>query len=99
MATGTVGSIVGADTFDLLQGTLVRLANVDAPEASTTAGWRARRKLQELLPGGTRIRYGQKDRCHGRVVAEVWRSSDGLHVNAAMRRFLGRQEEGARLPP
>ena len=88
MATATVEGVVSGDTLDLLQGTRIRLANLDVPELSTVAGWRAKRRLQELLPGGTRIRYHQTDQSHGWVVAEIWRSSDGLHVNAAMRRLL-----------
>ena len=89
----TVEAVVDGDTIAVDGGERVRLTGIDAPESVKPAspvecfGIEASRHLKSMLPRGTRVRLvgdvEQRDR-FGRLLAYVYRASDGLFVNAAM---------------
>ena len=83
-------AVIDGDTFTMIvngQTVTVRLANVGAPEAGEQGASAAAEKLSELLGNGN-IRYRKVAESYGRWVCEVWKA-DGVHVNDAMRKFLG----------
>lgn len=73
----------------------VRLVGIDTPETQGRGGLRecfgaeATDRTRQLLPGGTRVRLvldvEARDR-YGRLLAYVYRASDGLFVNLALAR-------------
>lgn len=75
----------------------VRLLDVEAPELFTgtdrEAGARARDKLSEICPPGTKLlMQTQRDKTtFGRYIADLLRS-DGVNVNQEMRAWLAMQE-------
>ena len=83
-------TVIDGDTFKMTvngQTVTVRLANVGAPEAGERGALAATSRLAELLGNGN-IRYRKVAESYGRWVCEVW-NADGVHVNDAMREFLG----------
>lgn len=99
--TATVTKVVDGDTLHvrLVAGgdgdEKVRLIGIDTPETHGRGGLRecfgaeATKRLQALLPVGTRVRLVRdvepRDR-YGRLLAYVYRAPDGLFVNLALAR-------------
>jgi micrococcal nuclease len=94
--TGIVVGVVDGDTIDITIGRRderVRLLGVDTPEtvdpdrAPECFGYEASARTAELLPAGTEVRIQRdveaRDR-YGRLLAYVFRRSDGLLVNRAL---------------
>ncbi|MET0627576.1 MAG: thermonuclease family protein [Acidimicrobiia bacterium] len=93
----TVTSVTDGDTIRvrLASGAdeRVRLTGIDTPETKDPRtvvecfGKEASAQTAALLPAGTKVRLEAdvepRDR-YGRMLAYVWRVSDGLHVNAAL---------------
>lgn len=88
MATynATVARVIDGDTFVTTFGTKIRLNDVWAPEASQYGGQLATTRLKNLVDGKS-VKIQELYSSYDRVVSEVWRNSDGLHVNQAMRDF------------
>ena len=90
-----VRKVVDGDTVDVSGGERVRLIGVDTPETKDPRrpvgcfGREASRFTAGLLPPGTEVRLvgdvEQRDR-FGRLLAYVYRRSDGLFVNAELLR-------------
>ena len=88
-----VQRVVDGDTIRVEPAERVRLIGIDTPESVKPGGpvecfgKEASRHLASLLPHGTVVRLvgdvEQRDR-YGRLLAYVYRASDGLFVNAAM---------------
>jgi micrococcal nuclease len=88
-----VQRVVDGDTIRVGPHERVRLIGIDTPESVKPGspvecfGKEASRHLESLLPRGTVVRLAgdveQRDR-YGRLLAYVYRASDGLFVNAAM---------------
>lgn len=88
-----VGGSVDGDTFRLDDGRSVRVLNVDTPETVERGvnvqcyGPEASHFTATNFPAGTEVllEFGVEatDR-YGRVLAYVWRASDGLFLNAAL---------------
>lgn len=89
-------SVVDGDTIRVrIQGAeeRVRLLGIDTPETHGQGGLRecfgveATARMEALLPNGTPVRLVRdveaRDR-YGRLLAYVYRASDGLFVNLAM---------------
>ena len=93
----TVGRIVDGDTLRTTDEERIRLLNIDTPEITDDECWssEATDALTELVPPGTAIRlvYDKDvyDR-YGRMLAHIYRRSDGVWVNLAL------IEEGAARP-
>jgi micrococcal nuclease len=85
----TVKTVLDGDSFELTDGTTIRLIGIDAPDIEIDACYSAEATahLKELLPvdKGVRIVYDttRTDR-FGRTLAYVYRLPDGLFVNVAM---------------
>lgn len=74
--------VIDGDTFDIADGTRIRLARVNAPPISTPRGQDAKRLLESLILNKA-ITYEVVARdTYGRSVAEVWVNS--TNVNDAM---------------
>jgi micrococcal nuclease len=90
-----VKKVVDGDTLEVTGGERVRLIGVDTPESVAPDrpvgcfGKEASRFTASLIPAGTAIRLEgdveQRDR-FGRLLAYVYRQSDGLFVNAELLR-------------
>ena len=84
-------NVIDGDTFEMsVNGNTVtvRLANVGAPETYQPNGRLAAQKLQSLLANGT-VEYKKLSvDSYGRWVCDVW-NAQGVHINQAMRDFLG----------
>ncbi|MFP5319608.1 MAG: thermonuclease family protein [Acidimicrobiia bacterium] len=86
---GVVRTVLDGDSFELDNGTKVRMIGIDAPDVETDACFSgdATTHLRQLLPAGTSVRlaYDQTrtDRLD-RTLAYVYRIPDGLFVNVAM---------------
>lgn len=88
-----VSRVVDGDTLVVEPGTKIRLLSVDSPETVDPHkpvqcyGPEASKHLKELLPAGTVVTLehekGYYDR-YGRELAQVYRASDHLHVNAEL---------------
>ena len=83
----TVAEVVDGDTLRLTDGQRVRLVQIDTPEVYPEAecwGPQASALAKSLLPPGTAVEVRPAldpyDR-YGRLLADVYRSSDGLWVN------------------
>lgn len=69
-----------------------RLLGINAPELNTPEGKVSADYLRSLLPAGTAVvvrsskvgREISSDKYGGRFLADIYRRSDGLHVNADM---------------
>jgi micrococcal nuclease len=94
----TVTKVVDGDTLHIRIGRSddkVRLVGIDTPETHGPGGLRecfgqeATHRMEELLPDGTTVTVVRdveaRDR-YGRLLAYVYRASDGLFVNLAMAR-------------
>ena len=87
----TVRTVIDGDSFELTDGTKIRLIGIDAPDVETSDCFssEASAHLTQLLPPdkGVRIVYDatRTDR-FGRTLAYVYRLPDALFVNAAMAR-------------
>ncbi len=89
----TVDKVIDGDTIVVAGGARVRLIGVDTPETKHPRkpvqcfGLEASNHTGQLLAPGAGVRLvhdvERKDR-YGRVLAYVYRSSDGLFVNAAL---------------
>ncbi len=85
MSTGKVKKVIDGDTIELMNGTLVRLANVNAPELNRPGGQKAKRQLAGMLKKGEHVGISEKARDeHGRIVAGV--TQKGRNVNEAMKK-------------
>lgn len=85
-----VTRVIDGDTFTTEgPGPNVRLEGVNAPERGHIGYREATAELTRLIHHRqVTVRTKTYD-VYGRRVAEVWRQSDGLHVNGAMRAHLG----------
>jgi len=93
--TTRVADVIDGDTIEVGGGRRVRLIGVDTPETKhpdkgvQCYGREASAYTARLLPRGTRVRLvadvEERDR-YDRLLAYVWRVSDGLFVNAALAR-------------
>lgn len=85
----TVKAVLDGDSFEIENGTKVRLIGIDAPDIETNACFspEATNHLKELLPPGRPIRLvydtTRTDR-FGRTLAYVFRLPEGLFLNLAM---------------
>ncbi len=88
MATynATVHRVIDGDTFETTSGKKIRLHDVYAPEAGEDGGALAASRLKNLIDGKS-VKIQELYSNYDREVSEVWRNSDGLHVNRAMRNF------------
>lgn len=88
---GVVRTVLDGDSFELADGTKIRLLGIDAPDTETDACFSmdATAHLRRVLPDGTTVRlvYDQTrtDRLN-RTLAYVYRVPDGLFVNVAVAR-------------
>ena len=80
--------VIDGDTFET-EDQIIRLAKIDAPEINEyrgLMGLKATNFLRSLIHG--RIVYIRQCRpskdYYNRIVADVWRTTDNLHVNKAM---------------
>ncbi len=86
-----VRTVLDGDSFELLDGTKIRLIGIDAPDVETDDCYSAEAtgRLRDLLPGGRSVRVvydtNRTDR-FGRTLAYVYRLPDGLFVNVALAR-------------
>ena len=79
-----VSSVTDGDTFVTSTSEKIRLEGIDAPEIGTAGAQRATDYLKGLIHNqNVTIDSKYKD-AWGRTVAQVWRSSDNLHINQAM---------------
>ena len=87
----TVKGVLDGDSFELTEGTRIRLIGIDAPDVETRGCFstEASAHLQELLAPDSMVRVvydaSRTDRL-GRTLAYVYRLNDGLFVNVAMAR-------------
>ena len=78
-----VTSVTDGDTFNTATQR-VRLANISTPENSTPEGQKSTTYLRLLIEWKrVRIKSVATD-IYGRVVAHVWRHSDGLYINRSI---------------
>ena len=82
MSKGRVTKIVDGDTFKVVGGETIRLANVRAPEIGTKGGAKARNDLDNMI-GDKTISYDTVGKSYGRNVANV--KLAGKSVNQGMR--------------
>lgn len=92
-AEPTVIETIDGDTIDVRIGykrQRIRLLGIDTPETKDPRkpvqcfGHEASERTDELLPPGTIVRLGhdiEKHDAYNRLLAYVWRASDGLFVN------------------
>jgi micrococcal nuclease len=88
-----VADVVDGDTIRIDAGALVRLIGIDTPEVSgpygdeECFGREASRRTTALIPRGTKVKLvfdvEHRDR-YDRLLAYVYRVSDGLFVNASL---------------
>jgi micrococcal nuclease len=87
--------VVDGDTIELSDGSKVRLIGIDTPESVDPRrpveclGKEASDHTASLLPPGTGVRLeydAQREDRYGRTLAYVYRTDDGLFVNAAIAR-------------
>jgi micrococcal nuclease len=88
-----VADVVDGDTIRVDGGALVRLIGIDTPEVSgpyrdeECFGREASRRTTALIPRGTQVRLvfdvERRDR-YDRLLAYVYRVSDGVFVNASL---------------
>lgn len=82
--TARVSRIIDGDTFVTEYGETVRLEGVDSAEINTSMGQRASTYLTMLIYGfDVKLESKGKD-VYGRTIAQVYRNSDNLNVNAQM---------------
>jgi micrococcal nuclease len=87
----TVKDVLDGDSFELTDGTKIRLIGIDAPDVETDDCYSAEAttNLRNLLPAGRNVRIAydasRADRL-GRTLAYVYRLPDGLFVNVALAR-------------
>ena len=81
--------VIDGDTFATSgQGANVRLAGVNAPERGQLGYQEAKEELARLIMSRQVAIQTDAYDDYGRRVAQVWRQSDGLDVNNAMRVYL-----------
>jgi micrococcal nuclease len=84
-----VKSVIDGDSFEIDDGTTIRLIGIDAPDVEISACFSAEAttQLRELLPAGRQVRLvydtTRTDR-FGRTLAYVYRHPDGMFVNVAL---------------
>ena len=78
-----VTSVIDGDTFETSVQT-IRLANINAPESGTPQGQRSTAYLKNLIEARRVTIKSVATDVYGRVVAHVWRNSDGLYINKEM---------------
>lgn len=85
-----VTRVIDGDTFTTAgQRPNVRLEGVNAPERGQIGHKEATDELKGLIHQRRVTIQTKAHDVYGRRVADVWRESDGLHVNSAMRAHLG----------
>ena len=85
-----VTRVIDGDTFTAAgQSPNVRLKGVHAPERGQIGAQEATDELTRLIRHRQVTIQTEAHDVYGRRVAEVWRQSDRLHVNGAMRAHLG----------
>ena len=85
-----VTRVIDGDTFVTSgQGANVRLQGVNAPERGQIGYQAAKDELSRLILHSQVTVQTKAYDDYGRRVAEVWRESDGLHVNGAIGAHLG----------
>lgn len=78
-----VTSVTDGDAFNTATQR-IRLANINAPESDTLQGQKSTAYLKFLIEGKqVRIKSVATD-IYDRIVAHVWRYSDGLYINRRM---------------
>lgn len=80
--TGYVTHVTDGDTFKTRNHT-IRIAGINAPEAHTWSGKASTSYLKSLIEYKDII-YEQHGTSYGRIVATVWRKSDGLNIGDEM---------------
>ena len=78
-----VTSVTDGDTFNTATQR-IRLANINAPENNTLEGQRSTTYLKFLIELQRVTIKSVATDVYGRVVAHVWRYSDGLYINRRM---------------
>ena len=78
-----VSRVIDGDTFQTRAET-IRIANIQAPEANTTAGKAATSYLRSLIEYKNVLLESHGTGYYGRTIATVWRQSDRLNVGDAM---------------
>ena len=85
-----VARVIDGDTFTTSgPGANVRLERVNAPETGQPGHQESKDELARLILHRTVAVETKAHDTYGRRVAQVWRQSDGLDVNKAMRAHLG----------
>ncbi len=88
--TERVTRVIDGDTFATSgHGANVRLERVNAPETGQPGYQEAKNELERLILHHQVIVETKAHDTYGRRVAQVWRQSDWLDVNNAMRAHLG----------
>ena len=82
-----VKSVVDGDTFNTADGRIIRLANVDTPERGRYGYEAAKNHLIRLISGQMVIIQQKAIGHYGRIIADVWRQRDHLHINTEMKKF------------
>ena len=83
-----VSQAIDGDTFETDDGESIRLAGVNTPERGQPGSSDATSYLTSLVEGWY-VNVVQVDRdIYGRVIAKVWRSTDKLNINRAVRSYL-----------
>jgi endonuclease YncB( thermonuclease family) len=96
----TVKSVIDGDSFELTDGTKIRLIGIDAPDVETRDCFSAEATshLKELLPADKPVRLvydtTRTDRFE-RTLAYVYRLPDALFINVAMARDGFAREQNA----
>ncbi len=78
-----VTSVIDGDTFETSTQT-IRLANINAPESDTPQGQRSTAYLKILIEEKRVTIKSVATDVYNRIVAHVWRNSDGLYINKEM---------------
>lgn len=78
-----VTAVTDGDTFNT-STQRIRLANINAPASSTPQGQRSTAYLKFLIEQKRVTIKSVAIDVYGRVVAHVWRCSDGLYINRRM---------------
>ena len=85
-----VTRVIDGDTFTTAdESPNVRLKGVNAPERGQIGAQEATDELTSLVHQRYVTIQTEARDIYGRRVAEVWRQSDGLQVNGAMKAHLG----------
>ena len=81
--TAYVSRVIDGDTLETTIET-IRIADIQAPEAHTTAGKNATRYLKSLIEYKDVILESHGTGVYGRTIATVWRKLDRLNIGDEM---------------